>query len=574
MHAAVTVLSVLSTVVYVALAALALLQWRRRRVQASRWLAFAFGDLALASTVGRLLPTEPHGFWADLGQRALVVAIAFFPYVLFRFATGFVPPSRRLQVLAAAGVGGLAVWACALPRFPAADEARPVWFTVFLIAFVAEWALLSAVVATRLWLAGGDHPSVARGRMRLTAVAASLLAIALAAVAAERGRYTVTALASEMISILGGVAFLLALAPPAFLRALWRLPEQTQLQEAIRSLMTLATSRAEVAARVLDPAVAILGARGAAVLADDGTLAAKGVEPDEIEKARRGDPNPLVFEAGSARLVVWTSPYAPFFGHEEVGLLETLGALTGITLDRVRLYEREHAMRVALERSNEVMTNFVALAAHELRTPVTTIHGFVQTLNHLGPRLAEDEREQLSTALEQQTTRLASLVEQLLDLSRLDANAIEVRPQVVDLGSRLDEIASVAAAGRDVAVKVDVPDRLDAVVDPAIVERVVTNLVTNAIRYGAPPVRIQAKQLDGSVFIAVEDDGPGVAREVEKSLFERFTRAGVARDRVAGTGLGLAIARAYALAHNGELSYERRWPIGSRFVLRLPAGHG
>ena len=387
------------------------------------------------------------------------------------------------------------------------------------------------------------------------------------------GRYTGTALASELISILGGVAFLLALAPPAFLRAVWRLPEQTQLQEAIRSLMTLATSRAEVAARALDPAVAIVGARGAAVLADEGTLAAKGVGPDEIEEARRGDSNPLVFEAGSAQLVVWTSPYAPFFGHEEVGLLETLGALTGITLDRVRLYEREHSTRVALERSNEVMANFVALAAHELRTPVTTIQGFVQTLNHVGHRLPGEEPNS-SAPRSSSRRRVASLVEQLLDLSRLDANAIEIRSAGRRPRQQARQIAEVAAAGRDGAVTVDVPEPLAAVVDPAIMERVVTNLVTNAFRYGAPPVRIQARQHDGSVFIAVEDNGPGVAQEVEEALFERFTRAGVARDRVAGTGLGLAIARAYALAHDGDLSYERRRPMGSRFVLRLPAGHG
>ena len=104
-----------------------------------------------------------------------------------------------------------------------------------------------------------------------------------------------------------------------------------------------------------------------------------------------------------------------------------------------------------------------------------------------------------------------------------------------------------------------------------IVDHIVTNLVTNAFRYGHPPVRVTARLCDGNVFVSVDDAGPGVAAEIEESLFERFTRAGVARDRVAGTGLGLAIAQAYAHAHRGELRYERGDPAGARFVVELPA---
>jgi two-component system sensor histidine kinase MtrB len=270
-------------------------------------------------------------------------------------------------------------------------------------------------------------------------------------------------------------------------------------------------------------------------------------------------------------LLVWTSPYAPFFGDEELAALRTIAALTGIALDRVRLFEQEHQSRIALERANEVMTNFVALAAHELRTPVTTIHGFVQTLNHLGDRLDGAQQDELRVALEQQTARMASLVEQLLDLSRLDADAVEIRPQRVDLRERLEETVRMAAGARRAEVRVDVPADLDAVVDPAILDHIVINLVTNALRYGQAPVRVSALRHEDRVQILVEDAGPGVASELEGTLFERFTRAGVARDRVAGTGLGLAIARAYARAHRGDLRYERGQPSGARFVVELPS---
>src|SRR6185503_15799113 len=98
--------------------------------------------------------------------------------------------------------------------------------------------------------------------------------------------------------------------------------------------------------------------------------------------------------------VAWTSPYAPFFNEDELLALHTIVGLTATALDRVRLFEQEHATRLALERANELMTNFVALAAHELRTPVTTINGFVQTLNHVGARLSEPQKVELREALE------------------------------------------------------------------------------------------------------------------------------------------------------------------------------
>jgi signal transduction histidine kinase len=121
-------------------------------------------------------------------------------------------------------------------------------------------------------------------------------------------------------------------------------------------------------------------------------------------------------------------------------------------------------------------------------------------------------------------------------------------------------------------VSVHVDGHGDARVDPAVLDHIVTNLVTNALRYGRAPIHVTARRVDGGVQVAVEDAGPGVAHEIEDSLFERFTRAGVARDRVSGTGLGLAIARAYARAHRGDLRYEPGQPTGARFVVDLPSG--
>jgi signal transduction histidine kinase len=560
LHALFIVFSAFNTVIFAGLAVLAALRWRRRRDRAAGWIALAFVALGMIVTAGRLVPAHPHGFAAGTGQRLDIELLVLFPYLLYRFATEFAPPSRRVRMLAASPTGGLTVWTFALRHIPAAGQHRSGWFEAYLVVFLFHWAILSTVVTWRLLRAGRNQPSVSAARMRMLAFAAAALTIALVG-AAFSGTHSAAGALAQLLAFMAGIAFVLGLDPPGIVRVYWRQPEQARLQDAIRSLVTLATTRVEIAERVLGPSVELIGARGA-------TLSIAG-EPLAEHGDTSGKETVRVCE-GDLELRAWTSPYAPFFGEDELNLLETMAALTNIAVDRVRLFEQEHEARLVLERANELMTNFVALAAHELRTPVTTVHGFVQTLHHLGDRLDETQRDQLRVALEQQTARLAGLVEQLLDLSRLDADAIEVRPQQVDLRSRLEDVVAVAAGARGGEVSVHVEGADGAIVDPAVLDHIVTNLVTNALRYGSAPIRVTANQMGGRVEVAVEDAGPGVAREIEDSLFERFTRAGVARDRVSGTGLGLAIARAYARAHRGDVRYERASPTGARFVVDLP----
>jgi signal transduction histidine kinase len=544
------------------LAVLGGLRWRRRRDRAAGWIALSFLALGLIVTVGRLVPSHPHGFGEGAAQRLDIELLVLFPYLLYRFATEFVPPSRRLQILAASLTTGLTIWTFALRHIPAAGEHRSPWFDAYLAVFLCHWAILSTVVTVRLWRAGRNQPSVSANRMRMLAFAAATLTVALIG-AVLSGTHSAAAAVSQAIAFVAGIAFASGLEPPAILRIYWRQPEQARLEAGIRGLMTLATTRAEIAQRVLGPSAELLGARGVALYVSGELLAAHG---------ETSGPQTVVVRDHALELVAWTSAYAPFFGEEELRILQIMAALTNLAVDRVRLFEQEHEARVALERANEVMKNFVALAAHELRTPVTTVHGFVQTLHHLGDRLDEAQRAEVREALEQQTARLAALVEQLLDLSRLDADAIEVRPQPVDLRARLEEVVAVAAGSRAAEVSVHVDGHGDARVDPAVLDHIVTNLVTNALRYGRAPIHVTARRVDGGVQVAVEDAGPGVAHEIEDSLFERFTRAGVARDRVSGTGLGLAIARAYARAHRGDLRYEPGQPTGARFVVDLPSG--
>jgi signal transduction histidine kinase len=403
--------------------------------------------------------------------------------------------------------------------------------------------------------------------MRLLALATAALTIALFFVVATSQSHSWLTVASSALGIAAAFAFLLGFVPPSIVRLLWRRPEQERMQNAILDLVTLAMSQEEIAQRVLPPMADIVGARAIILCNEEGRLVGSHGLPE-------GDPGttdaPVFdFEIPGGRLTLWASPYAPFFGNEELRLLETLGGLTGVALDRVRLFQQEHESRLALERADEVKTNFIALASHELRTPVTTIHGLASTLNRVGDQLDDDQRQELRDALERQADRMAKLVEQLLDLSRLDAEAISIRPERFNVRERLEEIVATSAADRAADVEIGASADLEASADPTAVDRVVSNLITNALRYGLPPVIVRASQTDRHLRIAVEDRGEGVPEQFVPDLFERFTRAG-GREHIGGTGLGLAIARSYARAHDGDLVYEDADPHGARFQLVLP----
>jgi signal transduction histidine kinase len=560
-HALVITVGVINSVSLAALAVVAVRLWIIHRSSAAVWLALAFTAIGLLVTVGRLVPSHPHGAAEYLAQRLDIELLVLFPFLVYRFATTFVPPGLLLRRVVPALTIALTVFTFVLPHIPAAGESWSLGFTLYVVAFFVHWTLLSISVTVRLLYAGRGQPSVSAKRMHMLAFAAATLTIALLGTTFASDQSSPGALVVQLIALASILGFYLGIDPPRIVRAYWRMPEQTRLQEAWQGLVTLAVDRPEVAARIAAPAAELVGARGLVVIDGAG---------NELASWGTVDTNRVVIEEHGVTFVASTSPYAPFFGQDELRTLHTIAGLTATALDRVRLFEQEHETRLALERANELMTNFVALAAHELRTPVTTIHGFVQTLNHVGERLSEAQKVELREALEGQTHRMAALVEQLLDLSRLDADAVDVRPQVVELESRLRQVVAVAAPGRADQVEMNVPENACALVDPQILDHVVTNLVTNAFRYGRAPIRVTATAEDGRLRVAVEDSGPGVAREIEETLFDRFTRAGVARDRVAGAGLGLAIARAYARAHRGDLRYERGDPTGARFVVDLP----
>ena len=555
----------------VALAAVWL--WRRGRGRSAFWAALTFALLAFVVDFGRLLPEDPDETIEQVGQRALIVALVLFPYFLYRFAVSFEPVSRRIHIATATLTVAMIAWTVALPELPGPDEEQPRWFTAYVIGFVVHWTLLTVVVAGRLWRARRGQPTVVRRRMQLIGLAVAAITVALVVSAFSGDENDAPALAAGILVTVSALGFLVGLAPPAALRLVWRRPETVETQGAISRLMA-ATSEADVAREVLPPMARMVGARAVALRDEGGRVigthgASAEMLADADAEADR-DERVTVLDVPSGSLVVWANPYAPFFGREELALLRSLGALTGLALDRSRLFAHERKSREALERADELKSNFIALAAHELRTPVTAIDGIIQTLHGRSAELTPERRDALEETLATQSTHMRALVDQLLDLSRLDAEAVAISPTAVSLRKRLEVVVRAAAGERRNDVVLEVDEALEIQIDPAALDRIVSNLVTNALRYGQPPVVVRAERADRHFRLAVEDSGPGVPDEFVPSLFERFTRSRTGRDRVTGTGLGLAIARSYAAAHGGDLIYEPADPTGARFRLVIP----
>jgi signal transduction histidine kinase len=247
----------------------------------------------------------------------------------------------------------------------------------------------------------------------------------------------------------------------------------------------------------------------------------------------------------------------------EVDALATVGLLTATLLGNARVREEEQQREV-------LKSEFIALAAHELRNPLSSIYGLCVTLDELGDTLAESKRLALRHALREQTARIRRLIEQLLDLSRFDLEAIRVSPERLRLRPRIEELVRMVTDTRAEEVQVAVPPDLEAAVDPIALDRTLSNLIANALRHGEPPVTVTAAQRDTHLRLAVEDRGQGVRPEFVPRLFDRFTRSTESRGRTDGSGLGLAIAQAYARAHGGDIVYEPAVPHGARFELVLP----
>jgi len=225
---------------------------------------------------------------------------------------------------------------------------------------------------------------------------------------------------------------------------------------------------------------------------------------------------------------------------------------------------------IELREVNEAMQNFVATAAHDLRSPLASMVGFSTLLTNNWATLSDEKRLQFVTTIDRQTHKLTWLVNDLLTLSSIEGGVLNPQPEQVAVQEAISQ--SLAFSERDTTgVSVSASPDLLVWCDPLHVGRIVDNYLQNAFKYGEPPLRIEAELLDDMVEIRVVDHGPGVPPEFETKLFGKFARADSPSMRhKKGTGLGLSIVQGLAEANGGLAQYKPNNPQGACFAVLLP----
>jgi PAS domain S-box-containing protein len=262
-------------------------------------------------------------------------------------------------------------------------------------------------------------------------------------------------------------------------------------------------------------------------------------------------------------------------GHEHA-LTDPEGAPRGVAAglrdvnDLVKARQEAQGLSDALKTSNDSLRNFVAVASHDLRSPLVTIGGFTKILTDNWATLSDEARLKELGAIQRGVDRLSRLTNDLLTSAKVEGGAEQPRPEHIRLDTAL---ASYLEADREELGTdgVTCPPGLVAVVDPAHLTRILDNYLTNAFKYGEPPICIEAERVGDFVELRVRDHGPGVPPEFVSRLFTKFDRADTATTRATrGTGLGLSIVKALAEANHGGARYRQDEPNGGCFVVRLP----
>jgi two-component system, OmpR family, sensor histidine kinase KdpD len=260
------------------------------------------------------------------------------------------------------------------------------------------------------------------------------------------------------------------------------------------------------------------------------------------------------------------------FGEVERRLLTTFANQTALAVDHgQREQERAHAQ--ALVETDRLRTALLNSVSHDLRTPLSSIKASASSL--LDPDIAwnrTEQREFLET-IDQESDRLTRLVHNLLDMSRIEAGALD--PQLVEttLAEVVGPVVRLARAEGSQQILVDIPDGLPTIlVDPVRLDQVLTNLVDNARRHtDGQPITIAGRALDGRVELRVIDHGPGIPEAERDRIFDQFYRLRRNGQGPEGTGMGLAICRGIVSALGGQIRVETTPGGGASFVVSLPA---
>ena len=578
-------LQIATEAAFVLLALAAVIDWTRHRDTRSGHLALAFGSLTalilLAPLVGHV------GLFNQLLTDVTLVIFLLSGYALLMFRDALIPlgVARRWVTIGILAVALLAFAA----QFPSDPQQRlgPLQ-TLAAGAILITWVLCILEPIFRMWLTSMHRRAVESARLRALSLgyAALIAEVGVASLAGSTARQPLFLLATGLVTLAIVPLLYVSFSPPSWLRRIWREPEEDAFRNALHDLLLYSPDRATLARRALAWATRLVGGAGAVIIDADGSiLAAREMTLEQAEAVvtevltgMAGNTRistqpaarlttPLHLQQGEGCMVIMAGPFTPIFGDDEISRLRQYANSITAGLDRVSL----NARIASLEKAK---TEFLNVASHELRGPMTVIKGYLTMLEagSLGDLSAQTSS--VIHLLIAKSDEVNWMVEQMVEAARLEEGRLALKKLHADLVALTDlAIEGVAQLLSKHQLSVEKPSRaVEADVDPDRFQIVVRNLLSNAAKYSPHGARIKVRVTgNGMGAVAVTDEGIGITEEDQARLFSRFVRIETkATESVSGTGLGLWLSREIARMHDGDLTVESTPGRGSTFTLKVP----
>ena len=570
--------------------------WARRRDRSTGYLALAIVLLSSLSLLGRI-PALLH-FTPPLLSEISLLAFIGCAYALLRYRASLIPLPNRWHaaaVLAVAAAGALFVVVSylggAVSNGVKAGAA---------IAFILVWCAIVVEPILRFWLVARNLPAVQAWRLRSLSLGfAGIVLILLFAVSAGATGANLALQLTVQLIVLGIVPLLyVSFAPPSWLRRQWRSSEEEGLRAFMQDLLLLRDDRAALAGRALEWAMRLAGGASALAVESGGAvLAASGMNEEQvlqivhaIEPLAQGvhrvqldgaDISLLLLQIGgnkdSGRLAVLAGPFTPGFGSDEISRVQQFMTAVAAALDRARLLDRLKEANAQLQEANKHKSVFLASMSHELRTPLNAILGFSELL--IDAPDGQHKKETQLRFLQQihsSGEHLLGLINDILDLSKIEAGQMELRLQMVAVGDVIDQVRNIVeplVAQKQIRLETAVDGVGEIEADAGKFKQMLLNLVSNAIKFTPTGglLRISARRLTNAVEVSVSDTGIGIAVADQTRIFHEFQQVDAGIDRQQqGTGLGLTLTRRFARLHGGDVRVESEPGKGSVFTIQMP----
>jgi len=594
-----------TTVAFVLLGVATAVTWARHRDRSLGWLALAIILLSSVLTLGRI-PQLLHFTVPFLAELDLIFFVGS-SYALLRFRAILIPLSRFWHVTAVtAMVVALAVYFLARFLGSVAGLSTQLQTGAALLILIV-WAVTVIEPCVRFWLVARGLPAVQAWRLRSLSLGfagiVGILLFALLALGAGAAAANQTVRLILQLVVLGVVPLLyVSFSPPSWLRREWRAAEEEGLR-AFMEEQLLSEDRDALANQALEWAMRLVGGAAAASFDTAGTVtSSRGFRPDQLTDLRDrvgslgegvGNVNisgadravlmlPVKGLSGAGALVIVSGPFTPAFGSDEMRRVQQFMSAVATALDRMHLIVRLEESNAQLLAANRHKSVFLASMSHELRTPLNAILGFSELLiDANNGQFSPATRKRFLEQIHSSGKHLLGLINDILDLSKIEAGQMELRLQTVNIEEVVNQVAATVeplASQKKIQFKIADGGAGEITADAGKVRQMLLNLASNAVKFTPESgmVTIETHRLPESITVSFTDTGIGIDKQDQERIFHEFQQvdSGVGRSQP-GTGLGLTLTRRFARLHGGDVSLQSEPGKGSVFTIRLPTqAHG